>query len=232
MKEDKRLVADGIEFNYRDHPVLRGAYLRLERGTICGLVGRNGCGKSTLMKVIAGELRQGSGIVMISQERFAESRRRERYAHLAFLPQDFMTPGRMRVQRLLALLPESVRHIASDPLIEKILETRIDRISTGEHRYLEAMIVLNLDREYILLDEPFTGLSPIMIEHLSSHIRNLAEQGTGILLSDHYTHYVLPLIDRCWIMQNGQCQELSEDEPFGKQLEQLGYVISGGKVSR
>ncbi len=227
MKEGQGLVADGIEFGYRDHPVLRGAWLRVEKGKMCGLIGRNGCGKSTLMKVIAGELRQRSGIVMIDGRRFARPERRERYRRIARLPQEFMTPGRMRLERFVRLLPESVHSVPDDPLLCPLRDNRIDSLSTGERRYLEGMIVLSLKRDYVLLDEPFTGLSPIMIERLSGHIREAASDGKGILLSDHYSHYVLPLIDQGFVMTDGRCRELSTDSSFAEQLGEAGYIRHG-----
>jgi lipopolysaccharide export system ATP-binding protein len=99
-------------------------------------------------------------------------------------------------------------------------------LSGGERRLLEVEIVLGLDRDYVLLDEPFTGVEPLLIDTISRKVEAAAARGTGVLVTDHYHQYVTPLADTAYVMWQKQCYRLDADEPIPKQLEQLGYLRS------
>ena len=104
---DQALVLDTIFYEAPALPILQGAYLRVEPGQICGLFGRNGTGKTTLLKVAAGQIRPASGLVIIDGERFAAPQRRRRFAKLAYLPQTPMLPPDMRVETLIRSFPNA-----------------------------------------------------------------------------------------------------------------------------
>jgi len=80
-----------------------------------------------------------------------------------------------------------------------------------------------LDRDYVLLDEPFTGVEPLLIDTISREIKAAAAQKTGILVTDHYHQYVTPLVDTAYVMWQKQCDRLDEDEPIPNQLVELGF---------
>jgi len=94
----------------------------------------------------------------------------------------------------------------------------------GERHRLGVEIVLGVDRTYVLLDEPFTGVEPLLIDTISREIEAAAARGTGILVTDHYHQYVTPLVDTAFAMWQKQCSRLDEDEPIPKLLEELGYL--------
>jgi lipopolysaccharide export system ATP-binding protein len=224
MAVDDALVLDAIFHDYRGNEVLRGAFLRAVRGSVCGIFGANGCGKSTLLKIAAGQVRPSSGLVIIDGRRFTAPMLRQRFEHLAWLPQEAMLPGGMRVGRLIATFPETSHHLLQDFLLRPLIDTRIESLSGGERRYLELRLVLSLGRRYLLLDEPFTGLEPLLIEHISEAILSAARQGTGIIATDHYYRYMLPIIDDAWIMRNGECRRLESDDDMERQLRDVGYL--------
>lgn len=216
------LVLDAIEFGYSNSRLLRGTYLRVIPGSICGLIGRNGCGKSTLIKIAAGNIQPQNGIVIVNDERFVAPKRLQRYESISYLPQESMLPGRMQISTILRSFQQRGAHVPEDTLLSNIADKRVNRLSTGERRYLECNLVLSLNRKYILLDEPFTGLAPLMIERLSEKIRAAAAEGSGVLLSDHYQHYLLPIIDDGYLLKEGRCQQLNSKAPFSDQLARLG----------
>lgn len=81
-----------------------------------------------------------------------------------------------------------------------------------------------MDRDYVLLDEPFTGVEPLLIDTISWQIKAAAAQETGILVTDHYHQYVTPLVDTAYVTWQKQCHRLDEDEPIPTQLEELGSL--------
>jgi lipopolysaccharide export system ATP-binding protein len=81
-----------------------------------------------------------------------------------------------------------------------------------------------LGRDYVLLDEPFTGVEPLLVDTISREIKAAAAQETGILVTDHYHQYVTPLVDTAYVMWQKQCYRLDEDEPIPNQLEELGFL--------
>jgi len=222
MDETDALIVDGVFYRVPALDILKGVHLKVPAGGICGLFGRNGSGKTTLLEVAGGQIQPDSGLTIIDGDRFHEQSKRRRFEKLAYLPQDSMLPPDVTVRTLLAsadLVPTTV----PDPL-QSCVDQRVRTLSGGERRLLEVEIVLGLDRDYVLLDEPFTGVEPLLIDPISREIEAAAAQGSGILVTDHYHQYVTPLTDVAYVMWQKQCYRLDEDEPIPKQLEELGYL--------
>ncbi len=76
------------------------------------------------------------------------------------------------------------------------------------------MMVIGLNKPYILLDEPFTGIEPKIIEMITGELKEACRKGAGILLSDHYLHYLLPIIDDAYLMVSKQCVHLKGADLF------------------
>lgn len=209
---DRAFVLDGIFWSASGREILRGAYVRAEPGSVLAIVGPNGCGKSSLLRIATAEVRPDSGIVIIDDLRLGTPSRRNLFEHVGYLPQRTMLPGDMQVRTLLASLPVASRTISNDRLVEPFLRRRIGSLSTGERRSLELLIVLSLDRRYYFLDEPFTGLDPMTIERFSGAIRSRAEEGRGIIVTDHYLHAIMHIADEVSVMHDGRCRRLREGE--------------------
>ena len=109
--------------------------------------------------------------------------------------------------------------IAAVKVIEKILDTRIRNISGGELRYLEIKLLINMETKYLLLDEPFNRVSPILIEDIKRLILE-SSPGKGIILTDHAYRDVLSIATRIYIMQNGSIKEIADKS----ELAHFGYV--------
>ena len=199
-----KLILDSMFFYYPDLMVLKGVYLEVEKGKITCLIGRNGSGKSTLFQIAAGQLQTNNGLTFINGDRFHKPSKKERFEHIAYLPQISFLPKSLKVRNLI-----DTDRFQHDEIIRRIFDNRIRKLSTGERRYVEILFVLSLNRDYVLLDEPFTGLSPIIIEKINQHIRNFKEQGTGILISDHYMRYVLDVGEVFYLLENGEVKTLS-----------------------
>lgn len=132
-----------------------------------------------------------------------------------------MLPVDQTVKRLIKHLP-SPETVVADALIKKILDRKIIQLSGGEKRYLEVTILFNFERNYILLDEPFTGVEPTIIDRIIDKIRDEANNGKGILLTDHLHRYISKVADTGYLLHNKQCYDLSEN--FTQELKKMGYL--------
>lgn len=223
--DGRALVLDGVFFSVPELKILQGVYLAVRPASVCVLFGRNGCGKTTLIKVGAAQIQPDSGLVIVDGERYHSRRQKKRYDRMAYLPQDSMLPGDVTVRRMLSFV-KGATALLDDELITRFLDQRIESLSVGQRRYLEIRLVLALGRDYVLLDEPFTGAEPILISRISELIRQAADAGAGILLTDHYHHYTVPLADDAYLMRSKQCRRLNPDAGVREQLEDLGYLTS------
>ena len=217
------LILDGIFYQVPTLRILQGAYLRVAPGSICALFGRNGSGKSTLLKVAAGQIEADTGIVIVDGVRLYKKLIRKRFAKIAYLPQDSMLPGDIKVKGLVKSF-SIAKDVLKDPVIKPIQHQRVGNLSVGQRRYLEVSLLLSLGRPYMLLDEPFTGIEPLMIDHISSLIANAAQEGTGILVTDHYYQYLLDIAEDAYVMVNKRCKHLDGQKSLEIQLQELGYM--------
>ena len=221
--EERGFVLDSIFYEVPELRILQGVYLRVEPGEVCSLFGRNGSGKSTLLKVGAGQISPSSGLIIIDGERFHKTSLRRRFSKIAYLPQDSMLPSDLKVRRLMAAFPNAAR-LTKDAVIEGLLLRRVGELSGGERRYLEIQLLLSLERAYVLMDEPFTGVEPHLVDGISQVLTRAARQGVGFLITDHYHHYTLPITDDAYVMKDRQCRHLEKGRDLREQLEAHGYL--------
>lgn len=218
----RSFVFDSVCFERRSRRVLKSVFLRVAPGRICGLYGLAGSGRSTLLKVGAGQLRPSGGNVFVDGVpcRSVMGRSPDGVAYLSqrsFLPKD------IGVWEVLRAFPIDSEAVDSDDILSRIREQRVRSISSGERRYLEVRLVLSLDRRYILLDEPFAGVEPLLIERMTRLIVEHVRRGSGVLLTDQYYNYVLALADDSYLISNGQCSHLSAQH-VRRQLHSGGYL--------
>jgi lipopolysaccharide export system ATP-binding protein len=222
--EEKGFILDGIFYEVSQLQILQGVFLKVEPGKICGLFGRNGSGKSTLLKIAAGQMAPSGGLTVIDSERMHKKSLKYRFTKISYLPQDSMLPKEMSVKQLIRSFPGNMSCLLEDSFISGLLGKRIGELSTGKRRYLEIQLLLSLDRAYVLLDEPFTGIEPLLIDRITDRITHLAAQGRGFLLTDHYKHYSIPIVDDAYLMINKQCRHLNLSLDLRGQLQDYGYL--------
>ncbi len=221
MKHSSALILDSIYFKVPELSILEGAYLEAQSGIITAIIGRNGSGKSTLLKIAAGQIRANPGITIIDGERFHNKSLNKRYRKIGYLPQDSMLPADISVKRLIKNLPASDK-LNEDPLLQRIFNQKVVQLSGGEKRYLEVAMLFSFERKYILLDEPFTGVEPTIIDLIIDRIRDEAKNGKGILLTDHMHRYISEVADKGYLIHNKQCYNLARN--FTQELKKMGYL--------
>jgi len=219
LNTSSSLILDSIFFKVPDLSILEGVYLKVIPGKVTAIIGRNGAGKSTLLKIAAGQLQAASGVTIIDGERIHNKSLTKRFQKIGYLPQKSNLPENISVKRLVKAI-SSVMNIVTGPFIKKHRRQKISQLSRGEKRLLEISLLFSLDRKYILLDEPFTGLEPYITQQIIERIKSEAENGRGILITDHQSRYASHVADETYLLKNKQCFELKGDLPT--ELKKLG----------
>jgi ABC-type multidrug transport system ATPase subunit len=217
------LEVDSVMISFDDRQVLGGCYLRCETGDIIGILGRNGCGKSSLLKIIFGTLFTYNKFIRINRKVYHQP---YKYGNLiAYLPQHDFLPQNISIGKIINIyLPnKTVRaKISDDVRLKNHLKKRISELSGGELRYLEIMLLVNLDTKFILLDEPFSKVEPLYKEVIAELIRK-HRSTKGFIITDHDYTNIIAASDRIILISEG----ISRPIKNLYELEKWHYVPSG-----
>ena len=203
-------------------PLLEKVSLGVSEGDRIGIVGRNGCGKSTLLKIIFGivpadfKFIRIDGVVQLKSEAL--------FKEISYLHQDSFIPGSFSVKKAIHLsIPnEYLQCFYEDEMIQTIQDKKIAHLSGGELRYLEIKLVLTNPSKFVLLDEPYNGLSPLMIEKINQLILDNTSR-KGILITDHNYQNVILVATQLTLMKEGKLHYLKDK----MELVEKGYLNSG-----
>ena len=213
------LEFDGIQFGFDEKQLLSGIYIKCETGKVTGLLGRNGSGKSTLLKIVFGSLYTDVISVRIDGKPLSPPSYRSR--QIAYLPQDNFIPNDLSLQKILQLYEVDEDKILQPfPELKDDLALRSDEVSGGRLRLFEVLLILYSKAVFCLLDEPFTGLTPVFVERLQSVINNQKVK-KGILVSDHLYRQVIDLSDSLYLLTEGKTYLVQDIND----LVQRGYLL-------
>jgi lipopolysaccharide export system ATP-binding protein len=214
MKSDLRAV--GLCKSYGDKTVVDDVSVSIRRGEIIGLLGPNGAGKTTTFSMILGLVPQDSGRITLDDEDITDLPMYMRARRgICLLPQEPSAFRRLTVEdNLLAIMetrfggyPQAAASAAGllgEFGLAGLARARAFTLSGGERRRLEIARALITEPDFILLDEPFTGIDPIAIQELQRVIRSLKAQGLGVLITDHSVRETLKICDRAYIIDKGK----------------------------
>lgn len=210
------LTAFNIQKSYRKRTVVRGVSLAVGRGEAVGLLGPNGAGKTTVFYMITGLVPADAGRITIDGQDVTHypMYRRARLG-IGYLPQEASIFRGLTVeQNIMAVLElvepnKKARREQLDSLLEEFHITRLRKspsmaLSGGERRRCEIARALASRPSFMLLDEPFAGVDPIAVGDIQQLVRHLTERGIGVLITDHNVRETLSLIDRAYIIYDGQ----------------------------
>ena len=212
----KGMVVNRIGKSFNKRPVVRSVSLTLKRGEVVGLLGPNGAGKTTCFYMISGLIAADTGSIEVDGHDVTRlpMYRRARLG-IGYLPQEasifrgltaeenirataeLLEPDAARLEAMVEeLLAEfGVSHVRNTPAIA---------LSGGERRRVEIARALATHPSYILLDEPFSGIDPIAVGDIRDLVRHLKDRGIGVLITDHNVRDALDVIDRAYILHDGQ----------------------------
>jgi lipopolysaccharide export system ATP-binding protein len=210
------LTAEGVKKTYKRRMVVKGVSVAVRRGESVGLLGPNGAGKTTCFYMITGLVPVDEGSVYIDGHDVSKlpMYRRARLG-IGYLPQEASIFRGLTVEQNIMAVLELVepnkkqRQEQLDSLLEEFRITRLRKspsiaLSGGERRRCEIARALATRPSYMLLDEPFAGIDPIAVGDIQQLVRHLTERGIGVLITDHNVRETLSLIDRAYIIYDGQ----------------------------
>ena len=210
------LRARGLGKAYRRRPVVRGVDLDLQRGEAVGLLGPNGAGKTTTFYMITGLVQADMGSIEIDGEDVTdEPMYRRARRGLGYLPQEAsIFRGLSVTQNIMAVLElvepdKAARATRLEELLEEFSVTHLRdtpavALSGGERRRVEIARCLASNPSFILLDEPFAGVDPIAVNDIRDLVKHLKNRDIGVLITDHNVRETLEIIDRAYILHDGQ----------------------------
>jgi lipopolysaccharide export system ATP-binding protein len=217
------LVVDRIGKSFRKRPVVRSVSLSVRRGEVVGLLGPNGAGKTTCFYMITGLIQADYGIIELDGQDVTQlpMYRRARLG-IGYLPQEASIFRGLTAEENIRATAELVETDASrlEAIVEELLaefgvthvrNTPSIALSGGERRRVEIARALATRPSYILLDEPLAGIDPIAVGEIRDLVRQLKDRGIGVLITDHNVRDALDIIDRAYIIHEGQV--LKEGRP-------------------
>jgi len=224
MSAPKLLEATDLAKSYRRRDVVKSVSLHVAGGEIVGLLGPNGAGKTTCFYMIVGLVSNDAGTIRLNDKTISHLPMHQRAKlGIGYLPQEASVFRNLTVQQnILAILQlrKDLDSSARKQMLERLLEefqiahlrdAQGISLSGGERRRVEIARALANQPEFILLDEPFAGVDPISVIDIQSIIRQLAERGIGVLITDHNVRETLGICDRAYVMGEGEV--LAEGDP-------------------
>ncbi|MBV8388513.1 MAG: ATP-binding cassette domain-containing protein [Mucilaginibacter sp.] len=217
------LEVDSVMIAFDNRNILTGCYFKCETGDIIGLLGRNGCGKSSLLKIVFGTLPTYNKFIRINQKVYDKP-----YKHanlIAYLPQHDFLPKNVSIRKIVKMYINSASNreaILDDDRLKLHLDKRISELSGGELRYLEISLLVNLDVKFILLDEPFSKVEPLYKELIINLIKEKSST-IGFVITDHDYSNIIAASNHIILINNGTCNSINDLSD----LERYNYVPLG-----
>ena len=203
------LEIDSVSLSFWGRSVLSGCYLHCKVGEVVGLLGRNGSGKSSLLKIIFGSLKADFKHLRLYNKII---QRGYTTGQIAYLPQQhFMLPF-LKVSELFEVFSPFIKEsLLAEELLHSDRSKRLNELSNGQQRFLECLWILRQPAEFILLDEPFSAIAPIQIEFLQQMIIDTGRY-KGIILTDHLYRPLISVSNRVVLLHNNAVYNITSDE--------------------
>ena len=210
------LRVENLRKSYRKRTVIRDFSMELNRGEVVALLGPNGSGKTTTFYAIAGLIMPEGGRVLLDGRDVTHlPMYRRAKLGIGYLPQEMSIFRGLTVEENISAIldiTEKDRHKRRERLEELLSEFSIEHLrrapalalSGGERRRVEIARCLAADPKYLLLDEPFAGVDPISVGDIRHLVADLKKRGIGVLITDHNVRETLEIVDRAYILHDGQ----------------------------
>jgi len=241
--DTETLSTRGITKSYKGRKVVGGVDLDIGQGEIVGLLGPNGAGKTTTFYTIVGLVRPDTGRVLLGEKDITLLPMFERArAGLSYLPQEPSVFRKLSVEdnilAILEILPEfkgkraaqkeRLQQLIEELNLQKVQRSMAYSLSGGERRRVEIARSLACSPAFMLLDEPFAGIDPIVVADLQELVRDLQKRNIGILITDHNVRETLGICDRAYILSDGLVLESGSPTEIAESETARKYYLGEG----
>ncbi len=219
-----KLEAKNLVKIYRKRVVVNKIDISVNGGEVVGLLGPNGAGKTTTFYIITGFIKPNSGEVILNNNPITKlpMYKRARLG-IGYLPQEQSVFRKLTVeQNIMAILEmqklnssdrkKRCEELMSDLDVSHLAKNKAYTLSGGERRRVEIARALVTNPDFMLLDEPFSGIDPITVEEIQRIIGKLKDRGLGVLITDHNVRETLSITDRAYIIFKGQILKSGDAE--------------------
>ena len=218
VRDASRLEAQHLVKTYKSRRVVNDVSVNLSQGEIVGLLGPNGAWKTTSFYMITGLIRPDQGRILLDERDItAEPMFRRAQAGIGYLAQEPSIFRKLSVEdNVLAILEtldidtaerqRRLETLLDELAIKHLRRQKAFQLSGGERRRLEITRALVTEPKFLLLDEPFAGVDPIAVHDIQTIVAGLRHRGIGVLITDHNVEQTLDIVDRAYIMFEGQVQ--------------------------
>ena len=242
-KEGMILRSHNLVKRYKKRTVVNNVSIEVHQGECVGLLGPNGAGKTTTFYMTVGLIKPDEGDVYLNDEKITKlPMYRRAQLGLGYLAQEASIFRTLTVEDNLRAVLEMTKlnKVEQAEKLESLLEefglNRVRKsignvLSGGERRRTEIARALAVNPKFILLDEPFAGIDPIAVEDIQHIVAKLKHKNIGILITDHNVHETLSIVDRAYllfegqILKSGTAQELADDEMVRKVYLGQNFVL-------
>jgi lipopolysaccharide export system ATP-binding protein len=241
-----KLVLENVQKTYGKRSIVKGVSLSVAQGEIVGLLGPNGAGKTTTFYMATGLEKPDVGRVCLNEIDITHLPMHERARlGIGYLAQEASIFRHLSVQDNIRLVmeqthvprheqPERLQHLLKEFRLEKVANTLGIQVSGGERRRTELARALasGVDGpKFLFLDEPFAGVDPIAVSEIQDIVAQLRDRNMGILITDHNVRETLRIIDRAYIMSDGQILAYGNaEELYNNPLVRQHYLGEGFKI--
>lgn len=232
-----KIKAENLVKIYGDRTVVNDVSFEVNKSEVVGLLGPNGAGKTTTFYMVVGLVKPESGRIFLDDVELTNKTMNIRAKYgIGYLPQEASIFRKLSVEENIRLVLEINDKLTPDEKEKKLIDLLDEfgvkklrnadavSLSGGERRRVELARALAASPEFILLDEPFTGIDPIAIGEIKENIRKLSEEkGLGVLITDHNPKATLSITDRAYVIFDGKIKihgksaDVAED-PIAKQF--------------
>ena len=238
---DKSLVrAQALAKHYGQAVAVKNVSLDLRAGEIVGLLGPNGAGKTTSFYMMVGLIPATSGNVFIDGVDVTTMPMWKRAkTGIGYLPQESSIFRKLSVWDNVMAVVETLNLTSRDAQartaqqltdlgLERLANQSAYTLSGGERRRLEIARALATNPRFLLMDEPFSGVDPISVAEVQSIVRRLRDKGIGVLITDHNVRETLSIVDRAYLIHQGQVLVSGTAQDIVNNPESRRYYLGEG----
>lgn len=215
---NESIKIDSVFLSFGSKQVLRGVHLEFSDNKITGVLGRNGSGKSCLLKIITGQIQPQSKHIKYRDKKMGNLYKEK--GLINYLPQHEFHPKNIVLREFLELYGIDQEYFLNEyQFLKKSLNSKFNSLSGGERRIIEVLLILESKSKFSILDEPFTHVMPKYIELIKERITKLKTH-KGILVTDHQYQNVIEISDEIYLISEGIMRKIGAQED----LEFYGYI--------